>query len=167
MWSSRLVEQWACAAVCHRCRTQVLRIFIFLRGEFSFPTPLGGKKSGTVSPNYTKRPDGCPLWHKLGISLTRTWRMTCATPRETICQNITAQLLSPRWRGREGETKNRGANCSAGLTAEILVILLCNSMHVAAKLVRSRHIPAMPKQALLTAAHFSCAPKFNSAHTLQ
>lgn len=50
-------------------------------------------------------------------------------------------------------------------TAETPVTPLCNSMHVAAKLVRSKHIPAMPKQALLTAAHFSCALKFNSVPT--
>lgn len=58
-----------------------------------------------------------------------------------------------------------GANSYAGFTAETLVTPLCNSMHVAAELVRSKHIPVMPKQALLTAAHFSCALKFNSVPT--
>lgn len=53
-------------------------------------------------------------------------------------------------------------NSNAGFTAQTLVTPLCNSMHVAAKLERSKHIPVMPKQALLTAAHFSCALKFNS-----
>lgn len=54
---------------------------------------------------------------------------------------------------------------SLSLSAETLVTPLCNSMQAAAKLVRSKHIPVMPKQALLTAAHFSCALKFNSVPT--
>lgn len=60
-----------------------------------------------------------------------------------------------------------GTNSNAGLSlsAETLVTPLCNSMQAAAKLVRSKHIPVMPKQALLTAAHFSCALKFNSEPT--
>lgn len=58
-----------------------------------------------------------------------------------------------------------GTNSNAGLSAETLVTPLCNSMHAAARLVRSKHIPVMPKQALLTAAHFSCVLKFNSVPT--
>lgn len=52
-----------------------------------------------------------------------------------------------------------------GSTAESRVTPLCNSTHAAAELGRSKHIPVMPKQALLTAAHFSCALKFNSVPT--
>lgn len=75
-----------------------------------------------------------------------------------LCQNISYLSYAPK-------KKKMGTNSSAVFAAETLVTLLCNSMHVAAELVRSKHIPVMPKQALLTAAHFSCALKFNSMPT--
>lgn len=83
--------------------------------------------------------------------------MTCDPPCEPCVSKYYSiiVILPPRW-------KKKGTNSNAGFTAQTLVTPLCNSMHVAAKLVRSKHIPAMPKQALLTAAHFSCALKFNS-----
>lgn len=84
--------------------------------------------------------------------------MTCDPPCEPVSKYYSIVVILP-------PRRKIGANSNAGFTAETLVAPLCNSMHVAAKLVRSKHIPVMPKQALLTAAHFSCALKFNSVPT--
>lgn len=82
-------------------------------------------------------------------------------PYRQTATNLSGFFKSFWWE----ELTKWGHYTKAGFAAETPVTQLCNLMRVAAELVRSKHIPVMPKQALLTAAHFSCALKFSYVHT--